>query len=287
MRKIQLKDVSGVAAGRTALFNCPIGPRYQSITFVLGDSAAGNGNAPTVAAIVNEMRANYFGGIQRRVTGTQMDVINTAMGAGFASTQAVTGGANGTGRRHLTMFFNEPWRKRSLQGNIMAEALAWQTGFFGKGDSFLMELDLVAGITPVLTAFAMVDDFNGGKAHPIVKWDKNDAPAVGSPIEFSKLDRRDAYLQLSLFDTSDTKTIDRVRLVQGSTEIHDLASTENTTLLKNFDMNPAAGAYHVVFDIDDALQDAVVASGLQLTATPSAAANGTLPIIGQRIGLPE
>jgi hypothetical protein len=148
-------------------------------------------------------------------------------------------------------------------------------------------VDIPAGITPFLSAFAMVDDVNGGKPHSIVKWDKNDIPAVGTPVEFSKLDRRDAYLQLSVFDTSDAKTVERVRLVQGAVEIHDLSKDENNTLLKNFGMNPAAGAYHVVFDLDDNLRDAVPASGLQLTATPSAAAAGTMPLIGQRIGLPE
>lgn len=282
-RRIQLKDISGVAAGRTALINCPIGPRYHSITLILGDTAAGNGNSPTPATVAGEIRLNYFNGIQRRALASQVDVINSAMGSVFASQQAVSGGANGTGRRALTIFLNEPWRKR----DEIADALAWQTGFFGKGDRFLVEVDIAAAITPLLTAFAVVDDFNGGRPHPIVKWDKNDAPAVGTPIEFSKLDRKDAYVMASLFDTSDGKTIDRVRIVQGATEIYDLAKSENSSLLSNWDMNPAAGAYHAVFDLDDSMRNIVMASGLQLTATPSAAANGTLPIIGQRLGLPE
>lgn len=282
----QLKDVNSVAQDRTALIVVPNGPRYKSITLVLGDTAKTGTGVPTVADIIGEIRCNYLNGIQRRVTGTQLDVINTAMGAGFAS-QAYTGASgNGLGRRHLTLYFWEPWRKRSFD----QDALAWQTGFFGKGDRFLIEVDIkptATSGTPLLTAYAKYDYFNGGKPHSIMKWDKNDIPAIGTPIEYAKLDRKDAYSQFSLFDTSDAKTIDRVRLTQGAVEIHDLTSAENTTLLKNNDMNPAAGAYHVVFDLDDNLQSVVPAQSLQLTATPSASAAGTLPLIAQRLGLPE
>lgn len=286
MRRIQIKDIVGVAAGRTALLTLPVGPRYHSVHLVAGNTAAGNTNAPAVSAVIGEVRCNYFGGIQRRATGAQIDAINTANGAGYAS-QAIAGAANGGGRVHLPIFFNEPWRVHELIAGFDSEALAWQTGFFGQGDRFIIEVDIPAGVTPFLSAFAMIDDVNGGRPHSIVKWDKNDIPAVGSPIEFSKLDKKDAYLQMSIFDTSDAKTIERVRLTQGAVEIHDLSKDENNTLLKNFGMNPAAGAYHVVFDANDNLRDAVPASGLQLTATPSAAAAGTMPLIGQRVGLPE
>jgi hypothetical protein len=286
-RKIQLKDVNGVSAGRTALIVCPRPWRYHMIALTLGDTAVGNGNAPAVSAIVNEIRLNYFNGIQRRATGAQIDAINLGMSQDgltqYGSSAAISGGANGTGRTILPIFLREPWRKRSAD----SDALAWQTGFFSAADKLIVEVDLVAGITPVLTACAIVDDFNAGRPHPIMKWDKNDAPAVGTPIEFNKLDRRDAYAQLSIFDTSDAKTIDRIRIVQASTEIHDLTKQENAELLRGNDMNPEAGVYHVVFDLDDDLSSVVPAQGLQLTATPSAAANGTMPIVTQRIGLPE
>lgn len=289
MPRFQLKDISAVAAGRTVLIQCPRPWRYKSITLSVGDTTIVSTSAPALSTMATEIRANYLGGIQRRVTANRMDVINTAMGATFGH-QAFAGAVNGAGRRELTMFFSEDWRKRSVDG----DSLAWQTGFFGDKDQFFLEVDLnavsVGGASatyaPALTAWADVDDFNGGKPHLIMKYDTIDVPAVGTPIEYAKLDKAGRYAQFSLFDTSDAKTIERVRLVQGSQEIHDLSKDENTTFLKKSDMNPAAGAYHVVFDADDDLANAIPAAGLQMTATPSAAAAGTLSIITNRLASP-
>lgn len=283
-RRIQLKDISNVAAGRTVVIDCPVGPRYHSVTLVLGNSAAGDANAPTVSAIVGEIRCLLGGAIQRRVTGARLDVINTAMGATYAS-QGYTGSGNGLGRRHLTLYFGEPWRKRMAD----QDALAWQTGWLDKSQTFQIEVEMVSGITPVLSAFAVVDNFNSGKPHGIMKWFTNDFAAVGSTVEIAKLERRDLYSQLSIFDTSDSKSVAHARLVVGGVEVHDLSANENTTLLKNNDMNPASGCYHLVFDHDDALDDVLPANvnDMQLTLTMSAAANGTLSIVSQRLGLPE
>lgn len=289
MPKIQLKDISSVAAGRTVLVQCPKPFRYRSVTVSVGDTAIASTNAPALSTMITEMRTNYLNGIQRRVTAARLDAINTAMGANHAA-QAYAGAANGGGRRTLTMYFAEDWRKRSFD----QDALGWQTGFFGKDDSFFLEIDLnaasvggaAANYAPALSVFADVDDFNSGKPHLIMKYDTIDIPAVGTPIEYAKLDRPGAYAQFSLFDTSDAKTIERVRLVQGSREIYDLSKNENTSFLKKSDMNPSAGAYHVVFDADDDLKNAIPAIGLQLTATPSAAAAGTLSIVTNRLASP-
>src|SRR5262245_15112792 len=127
-RRIQLDDIQGIGAGKTAIINCPIGPRYHDITLVLGNSAALNGNAPTVSSIVGNMRVLMGGKVQREHTGARLDLINTAEGATFASQSAVSGGANGTGRTTLPIFFQEPWRKRTID----QDSLAWQTGFLNR-----------------------------------------------------------------------------------------------------------------------------------------------------------
>jgi len=283
-RQVQLRDVGPVAAGRTCQIVAPVGPRYKAIFFSVGDTAAGNGNAPAVT-IINEMRLNYLGGIQRKVSATNQDAIYTRYGAKFASRSAISGGANGTGRRHYAMWFSEPWRKRSPDDDVTA----LQTGFFGKSDQLILELDVIAGVTPAIEAWALVDDFNGGKPHPIVKWDTFDIGAVGSPINYTKFDKKDDYLQWSIFDTSDAKTIDTVRVEQGSIPLIDnMTKQQNeTVLLGAADVDEAAGLFDIVWDKDDDLRGGVPAQGLTLIATPSAAANGTMQVVTQRLGLPE
>lgn len=286
-RQIQLRDVGPVVAGRTCQIVCPVGPRYKAVTIGFGDTAVLNGNAPALATYIGELRVNYLGGIQRRVLASRQDAIYLRYGARFASRAAVSGGANGTGRTHFTLWFSEPWRKRSPDDDVTA----LQTGFFGKSDQLIIEVELLApaGFVPSIEAVALVDDFNGGKPHAIVKWDTHDVPAVGTPINYSKLDKKDDYLQLSIFDTSDAKTIDTVRLEQGSIPIVDNISKQfnETQLLGAADIDEAAGVYDIVLDKDDDLRGGIPAQGLTLIATPSAAANGTMPVIAQRLGLPE
>lgn len=283
-RTIQLRDVGPVAAGRTCQIVCPVGPRYKAIFWSAGNTAAGDGNAPAVT-IIGEIRLNYLGGIQRKVSASNQDAIYTRYGARFASRSAISGGANGTGRRHFGIWFSEPWRKRSPDDDVTA----LQTGFFGKSDQLILEVDIAAGVTPSLEAWALVDDFNGGKPHPMVKWDTFNVPAVGTPINFAKLDKKDDYLQMSIFDTSDAKTIDTVRLEQGSIPIVDNVTKQQneTMLLGAADVDEAAGLYDIVFDKDDDLRGGIPAQGLTLIATPSAAANGTMDVVTQRLGLPE
>jgi hypothetical protein len=282
----QLKEVTAVAAGKTAIINCPVGDRYHKIVLVTGDTASGATTAPTISAIVSEIRVNIGGKVIRRFTPTELDIINTAMGAKFAS-QAYVGAVNGAGRRHIPIFFAEPWRKRVID----QDALALQTGYLGSKGKLQVEVDLKSGITPFLTAFALTDKLDSGKPNNVMKFFPFDVNAAATPIELSGgLDRQELWSQISFFDTSDAKTVDRVRLVSDSIELHDLSKDENTSHLVGVDMNPAAGAYHVVFDHDDTLDDLLPAAdskGIQASLTLSAAPSGTLRYIIQRVGLPN
>lgn len=285
-RRIQLDDIQGIGAGKTAIINCPIGPRYHDITLEFGNTAAGNGNAPTVASCIGNVRCMIAGKVQREHTGTQLDVINTAMGSTFASQGSVSGGANGTGRTTLPIFFEEPWRKR-LQDQ---DAMAWQTGFLNRAtQTFQILVDIVSGITPALAAYATVDDFRGdGKPHGIMKWYKNDFGVNATPQTFTALEQRDLYAQISCFDTSDSKAVTNAKLTMGGLEIYNLTSGQNTSKLKNADMNPAAGAYHLVFDQDDSLDDVVPPTAqLVLKLDFASAPTGTISMISQRLGLPD
>ena len=168
VRRIQLKDISALASGKTALIRCPIGPRYRGIVLVLGNTAAGDAHGPAASALANEIRVVLGSTVQRRCTAAQLDVINTAMGAAYAS-GAYDGTGNGSGRRYLPIFFSEPWRERISTTSVDTNALAWTTNWLGQNDIFQVEVDLAA-ITPALSAFAIVDDVKSTGPTGIMKW---------------------------------------------------------------------------------------------------------------------
>ncbi|HLP75711.1 MAG TPA: hypothetical protein VK327_02225, partial [Candidatus Paceibacterota bacterium] len=143
-RKVQISDIS-IAAGVITV-NFPVGPRYKRLCFELGDSGAGNGNAPAMTAI-SELSLKLGSGIQRRLSGAKLDFINTENGSQYAARDSVTGGANGTGRKQFSVYLEEPWRKR----NDYANGLAWQTGWLGDKQVFQAKLITTGLTTPVIT----------------------------------------------------------------------------------------------------------------------------------------
>jgi Viral coat protein P2 N-terminal domain len=304
-RRIPLPDISAIGLGKTAVVNCPIGPRYHGIYLTLIDDALAAGAAPSLGtdvapALFNEIRVKLAGREQRRHTAQQLDAINNEMsnGASFGSL-AYTGTAAGTGRRVLPIFFGEPWRQNRLQ----RDALAWQTGHLGATGTLQIEVDIAsAGFTgsPNLQAFAVVDDFIGGRPHAIMKWFLTQVSTSGTSVEVSQLARRDLYAQISIFRNNNaTPTlINRAKLVAGGTILHDLNAVQNAELLKGSDMNPttlaaaageATALYNIVFDHTDDLDDLVpmTVSDLQLSLTLATGGAGIMPIVTQRLGLPE
>jgi len=286
----QIRDIAGIAAGATALINCPKGPRYRILLLSIGNTAAGNGNAPTVASIVDEIKVTLGSKVVRRATGAQIDLINTANGAQYGS-YGVGGGANGTGRTYLPIFFEEPWRKRP----DVSDGLAVQTGWLDKNGVFQISVKLQTGITPALSCMAVTDAYyNGTGPNNIMKWFADDANTAAATLDLANIlqgaPAGDAVESISLFDTSDAKTVTQARLTFGGVVIvDDMTYDQQTAKLKEYDMNPAAGAYHIVFDHDDQLQSLYPVSAIgssQLTLTLSAASAGTLRRITQRLGDP-
>ena len=289
-RLIQLRDIQGIGTGKTAIINCPIGPRYRRIILTLGDAGAGNANAPAVTGVISGDLKVVLGTKEiRRLTGTQLDLINTSNGAQYGSLGVAGGGGNGSGRTYLPIFFEEPWRKRADFQN----GLAVETGWLDQNGVFQIKVPLT-GTTPVLGALAIVDDFNSGKPNPVMKYYSDDSNTAAAALDLANLFQgnppSDLVSTISFLDTSDAKTVTVVRLtLNGEIVLDDLTFDQQTDLLKGSDMNPAAGAFHVVFDHDDlfeSLRQVGAISASQATLTFSAASAGTIRRVMQRVGDP-
>lgn len=295
-RKVQLRDIQSIVAGGVAIINLPKGPRYKYIGLTIGDTGVGNGNAPLPSAIVTDMKIILGTGVQRHVTGGNLDVINKAMGADadYSAQAIVTGGANGTGRTLLPIYFEEPWRKRADYQN----GLAWQTGFLGSNDVFQIQVSLAAGITPVLSAFAVVDDFYAGNGpSPIMKWFTEQANTNSNSVELANFTQgapaNDLISQISLFKTSDAVLINQVRmLLNQAVVMDDITNLQQLAELTNYGMKPdsAGAAFHIPFDHDEQFNSLrrvgdITASSMLVTFAGASA--GTITRVTQRLGLPE
>ena len=291
---LQLRDIKSVAASTVATINCPKGQRYRRITLTLGDTSAGNTNAPAVSAIVDEIQVTLGSKVIRRLTGAQLDYLNTLNGAQYGS-YGVAGAGNGGGRTYLPIYFEEPWRKRADFQN----GLAVETGWLDANGVFQVTVKLQAGITPVLAAVAIVDDFSSGKANPIMKYFSDDAGTPNSAtLDLSNIFQgntpSDLIESITLFDPSDSvaqsKQVTVARLMlNGKAVVDDVTVDQMTAKLKGADMNPAVGAYPIVFDHDDlfeSLRQISSISASQLTLTFKAASNGTIRRVTQRLGDP-
>jgi hypothetical protein len=248
-RIIQLQDIAGVTAGGTAIINCPIGYRYHDIHLV-----ASGGADLTPATCVGNITCKLGSKVQRRITASHLDIVNSLQGSAYAANTFLTGTSE---QYHIPMFFGEPWRKRVTD----QDALAWQTGWLGKNGTFQIEVELLAAATsPKLTAFATVDDFDSGKPHGIMKYYSYNFGAPNSEnASVVTLDRRDFYSQISVIGISDSfiSAISRSKLTVSGVEVFHQNSRENYAWLKSRGMNPNAltsgevvdgSSFHIVFE---------------------------------------
>jgi len=259
------------------------------------DSGAGTNAAPAVTAIIptNDMSVVLGSKVVRRLTGAQLDLLNTLNGSQYAS-YGVAGATNGTGITYLPIYFEEPWRKRADFQN----GLALETGWMDPNGVFQIKLPLTTGITPVISAFAIVDAFSSGKPNPIMKYYSDDASTTAATLDLANIFQgappSDLVDTISLFDPSDSssqsKQVTKARLIlNGQIVVDDVTLDQMTSLLKGADMNPAVGAYHIVFDHDDLFESLRAVGSIgssQLTLTLKASSTGTLRRITQRLGDP-
>jgi hypothetical protein len=291
-RVIQLRDIQGVATGNTAIINCPKGPRYRRIVLTLQDSGALTTAAPAVNGVALEMKVILGSKTVRRLTATQLDYLNTLNGAQYGN-YGVAGSTNGTGKTYLPIFFEEPWRKRADFQN----GLAVETGWLDSNGVFQIQVALT-GATPVIGAYAIVDDYSSGKPNPIMKMYSDDANTAAASLDLANLFQgappSDLVESITLFDPSDSSsqskqvTVARL-LLNGAVVVDDITVDQNTILLKNADMTPAVGAYPIIFDHDDlfeSLRQVGSISSSQLTLTFKASSTGTIRRVTQRLGDP-
>ena len=280
-RRIPLRNVQNVAASKTALIECPVGPRYHQIILQHGYTA-GTNTIAAAATNISEIRVKVNGRVQRTSSGTQLRALNIANGSVYdaVSTEA----PNTAPGVSFPLFFAEPWRKDVVD----ADGLAWQTS---KWASFQIEVDLSTASTPTLLAWAVVDDFvsPGNAVTPIVKWIRQSIGASGTSQDITTLDRRDFLQQVSIYDASGGGATSRVTLRKDGEILHDLTTSANAALLQQNGMTPASGRYDLVLDHDDLLSSAVDLNGardLSITVE-STSMSGSLVLIVQRLGPPE
>jgi len=280
-RRIQLRNVQNVAASKTALIELPVGPRYHQVILQHGYSA-GTNTIAAAATNISEIRVKANGRVQRTVSGTQLRALNILNGAGYdAFTGEVPNTAPGVA---FPIFFAEPWR----QDIVDMDRLAWQTKYW---TSFQIEVDLSSASTPLLAAYAVVDDYFDEK-NPnaaIVKWIRHSVAAAGTQQDISSIDRKDWLQQVSIYDASGGGVISKVTMRVDGNILHELGVEANRDLLVQNGMVPVANRYDLVLDHDGLLSSAVNLNGAKdLTFTvDSTSMSGSLVAIVQRFGPPD
>lgn len=301
---IQLEDISAMPAANVAgvvIINCPRGYRYRKIRLKFGASNTAN-NAAVPITLLGEIQVKAGGGIQRRCNAVRMDAINALNGAQFAS-RSYPKAVGASGRRHLTIFFEESWRTRIRAQSVDTNALGFKTGWLPSNKPLQISVAIPAlgvGVTAVLSAEADVSDDDDGQPSPIVKWNTDEANVGGVTANIANVDNGlktgEGILQISAFNTTgNVNTVTQVRFEAGGRVIkQDQGIDEINTELRHADMDPdaanaLANAAHLVFDQNDALDDALkVGFGSSLLKFTLSGANGaTLPYVTQVVGMPN
>jgi hypothetical protein len=284
-QRIQLRSISNVAASKTALIEVPVGLRYHYIVLHHG-YAAGTNTIAAAATNVSEIRVKVNTAIQRTMSGTQLRDMNILNGTAFDC----LGLPNTSPGVSFPIYFAEPWRRDEVD----QDALAWPSNGWS---SFQIEVDLGAASTPTLIGSAVVDSLttNAGN-RGIVKWLRQGIPAAGTSFDYVTLDGRDFLQQISLYpDSGGSNAATQVTFRVDGVTLHELTNAQNTALLTNYEMTPAASGrtgsiYDMVLDHDDLLGSAVNMNGTKsrtLTIAAGGAQSGTVTAIIQRLGPPE
>jgi hypothetical protein len=297
--KIQLRNVSNVAANKTVLIDLPIGPRYQHIQLQHGFAAA---TIATAMANMLAIRIKANGKIQRifgsgvasgsNQGGIELRDFNTLnQPAGSTAFDCTVANNIVT----IPIYFAEPWRDTPAD----REALAWPTSAW---TSFQIEIDLGTAATPTLTAFAIIDASPAPSAAPfIAKVFRQQFNASGTAFDIATLDRRDYLTQISLYpDSGSSQQTSEVDLRFNSQILDELTTPVRTAMLINRDMSPAAtgrtaNMTDVVLEHDESLISNLLSgalnlngsSDLALTVKATNAMSGTIIALVEKIGPPE
>lgn len=303
-RKIKLNDVTVTA--QKIIINCDPGVVYDKINLIIGNPAAGNGNAPTIAATIGAVEILMNGQRQRYADPSHMASEAALFGANYAPSSYAAGvgglpAGNGNGRLHFPIIFKEP-RSRLREDSVDTGTLGWKTKWLPKNKPLQIIIVNVLGAGISVEAEAQVrDDDDSDKTGPnrIIKMDSFDNVLGANPSTLNNWAKNiptgDKFVALSLFNSSGGKTVDKVYLEAGGAKFYeDTLKASLTTEAKDSDLDPAgadavANAARLVFDRNETMNDVLPAfDNSILKVTTSAAANGEgLVILTQRYGFPN
>lgn len=302
--KIQLRNVVNVAANKTVLIDCPIGPRYHYIQLQHGYASGTNSIAGAQANIL-AIRIKVNGNIQRIFgsgvsTGSNQGgvelrdwiTLNQEQGSTLYDMTGVPNTAPGV---TIPIYFAEPWRDTPMD----REALAWPSSGWA---SFQIEVDLGAASTPTLTAFAYIDASPAPAGGPIIgKVYRQQFAIAGTQMDVSQITRRDYLTQVSLYpDSGSTQQTTEVDLRFNSQMIDELTTPVRIAALTNRGMSPAAtgrssSMTDIVMEHDESLTNNLLAGALNLngasdltmTIKAASAMSGTIVALVEKIGPPD
>lgn len=280
---IKLRNVSNVAASKTAIIDVPVGPRYHTIILEHG-YASGTNTVAAAMANITEIRVLVNDRVQRVFSGVQLRDLNILNGVAF-DCQGVPNTAPGVS---LPIFFAEPWRKDSAS----QDALAWVTRDF---KSFRIEVDLAAASTPTLVASAVIDQFQpaAGVTPLYVTMRRQQVAAAGTSFDITTIDKKNLLQQISLYpDSGGSNAATIVTVRRDGQIVRELTKSANFAMLTNNDMTPTASGrtsnlFDLVFDHDDLLNSSLLLNGAKeftLTVEAASAMSGTVTFIVQRYG---
>lgn len=282
--KVILRNFSNVAASKTALLDCPIGPRYHGIWLEHG-YASGTNTVAAAATNVAEIRVKVNGTVERVVSGTQLRDLLLLYGTAYDS----LGVPNTAPGVSFFIPFAEPWRELREEG----DSLAWATSTWS---TLQVEVDLGAASTPTLVASAVIDALPGDDQQGIIKWIRSSVAASGTSFDIPTIDRKDWMSKIHLYpDSGGSNATSKVTVRLNSQILHEHTFSANKAVLTNHNFTPAASGRtasvtDIVFDHDDFIGSMLGLDGsrdFSLTVEAASTMSGTITYILQKLGLPE
>jgi hypothetical protein len=235
--------------------------------------------------LTDNIRVKLNGNAQREFTVQEADYI-------YSLSSALIRVQNNNDGVYIPIWFDDPTRDTIDE----VSKTAWMIDSTSV-TSFQLEVEIPSTVlNPAVDGFYEFDDIpQGKKLGAIVKWLRQDLPAVGTKQDFNTLDKKEFIAALHLFPTIETtpKFVEQFKFTANSQELRELGSyLENRAVLVARGLTPdysPAPILSIVFDYDNHIDSALLAQGLSemtLQVYYNAAANGNLPLIVERVGVP-
>lgn len=268
--------VVGAAASTTCTADLIIGPRYHVIWLEFLTGTITSGSLSLLAGLI---RLKVNGRVQRQVTATELNAINTLNGSAYRG--LIYSGASGSGVGYtsygyvghdgvfytaagsstltsaayyvrIPIFLAEPWRKQYAATDLMAWPTQWANGK-GLIGTFQLEVALGSGAqTNGLKVINEVDyqtgaiDANGNPVLQVSRWNQYNftltASATDQEYYITTLPRADIYQQLSFFSSNAAGFLTGLKVKVENNLIRDV--TRGLMDISNLarEMNPANSA---------------------------------------------